>query len=69
MTKIGFLEHWGFQHRDSKEFDQESEVFSVKGACMLIRKETVKRIGLFDDDYISYFEETDLAWRIWFISN
>lgn len=65
LTKTGFLEHWGFMQKDSQEFDREREVFTTKGACMLIRKEIVDKIGLFDNDYISYFEETDFCWRTW----
>ncbi|KKU10931.1 MAG: putative glycosyltransferase [Candidatus Woesebacteria bacterium GW2011_GWB1_45_5] len=64
MTRIGFLHHWGFGRKDSEEFDKEKEIFSAKGACMLIRNEIIKKSGLFDEDYISYFEETDFCWRI-----
>ena len=63
MTRIGFLHHWGFGKRDTKEYDREREIFSAKGACMLIRNEIIKKAGLFDDDYVSYFEETDFCWR------
>src|SRR5688572_25488712 len=33
LTKTGFLVHWGFGSRDSKEFTKETEIFSAKGAC------------------------------------
>lgn len=65
FTKIGFLEHWGFGQKDSQEFEKETEVFSAKGACMLIRKEIIEKIGLFDSDFVSYFEESDFCWRVW----
>lgn len=65
FTRIGFLDHWGFLQKDGLEFSQEKEIFSAKGACMLIRKEVVSRVGLFDDDFVSYFEESDFCWRIW----
>ncbi|MFA6073842.1 MAG: glycosyltransferase family 2 protein [Candidatus Woesearchaeota archaeon] len=65
FTKIGFLEHWGFGQKDSKKFSKETEVFSAKGACLLIRHEIIKKIGLFDDDFVSYFEESDFCWRTW----
>lgn len=65
LTKIGFLEHWGFNEKDGKEFGTEKEVFSAKGACLLIRKEIIDKIGLFDPNFVSYFEESDFCWRVW----
>lgn len=65
LTRIGFLHHWGFMQKDGPEFSKEREIFSAKGACMLIRKEVIDKAGLFDKDFISYFEESDFCWRVW----
>lgn len=65
MTQIGFLSHWGFMEKDSKEFSSEKEVFSAKGACMLIKREVIEKVGLFDKEFFSYFEESDFCWRVW----
>lgn len=65
MTRIGFLHHWGFQKKDGKKFGSEKEVFATKGACMLVRRKVVEKIGLFDPDFVSYFEESDFCWRAW----
>lgn len=65
MTRIGFLQHWGFLRKDGKEFNKGREIFSAKGACMLIRREVIEKIGLFDEDFFSYFEESDFCWRVW----
>ncbi len=65
ITKIGFFRHWGFQKKDSKEFDREKEIFAAKGACMIIRKDLIDKVGLFDEDYFAYFEESDFCWRVW----
>lgn len=65
FTKIGFLEHWGFGKKDGREFEKEKEIFSAKGACMLIRASIIKEIGPFDPDFVSYFEESDFCWRVW----
>jgi len=65
LTWTGFLEHCGFLARDGKKYNQEFPVFSAKGACMLIRREVIEKVGLFDSDYISYLEETDFCWRVW----
>lgn len=65
LTNTGFLEHWGYLKEDSDEFNTERKVFSTKGACMLIRKSIVDKIKLFDDDFGSYFEESDFCFRVW----
>ncbi len=65
LTWSGFLQHWGYMSKDGLEFEKEADVFSTKGACMLIRKEIIEKVGLFDDDFGSYFEESDFCWRVW----
>lgn len=65
FTKIGFLDHWGFMQKDGPEFDEERKIFSAKGACMLIRKNVIDHVGLFDENFFSYFEESDFCWRVW----
>lgn len=64
-TRIGFLDHWGFMKKDTKEYDKEKEVLSAKGACLFLRKDLIDNIGLFDKTFNSYFEESDLCFRIW----
>lgn len=65
LTNIGFLKHWGFMEKDSAKFSQETEIFSAKGACMLIKKSVIQQAGgLFDKDFFSYFEESDFCWRV-----
>lgn len=65
LTRIGFLQHWGFLSKDGKEFNIEREIFSAKGACMLIRRSVIEKVGLFDKIFFSYFEESDFCWRVW----
>jgi GT2 family glycosyltransferase len=43
--------------------EQSVEVEWTAAVCMLIRRETLQRIGLFDERYFLYFEETDLCRR------
>jgi hypothetical protein len=36
----------------------------VQGSCLLVRRETVDRIGLLDESFFMYFEETDWCKRM-----
>jgi len=66
LTRTGFLEHWGFMERDKREFNQERVIFSAKGACLFTRAEVINKAGgLFDDDFVSYFEDSDFCHRVW----
>lgn len=65
LTRTGFLQHWGFMQKDGALFDEEKEIFSAKGACLLTRRTIIDKVGLFDDDFFSYFEESDFCWKVW----
>lgn len=66
LTNSGFLFYPGYGKSDnSAEYKKEREIFSAYGACMLIRKEVIEKIGLFDPDFFLYFEETDFCMRAW----
>ena len=54
--------------------DKPVKVDWLAGASMLIRKQVFDDIGLFDDDYFLYFEETDFClqakkagWPCWYV--
>ncbi len=59
---IGSL-HRGIDEVDSGQYDEveEAEIFS--GACVLIKKEVLEKVGLLDEKYFLYFEDSDLAKR------
>ena len=35
----------------------------LQGSCLMIRKKVIEEIGLFDDSFFMYFEETDFCYR------
>ena len=41
------------------------EVDSVIGACMMVRKEAIGDVGVFDEDYFIFLEETDWCFRMY----
>ena len=44
--------------------DEETEVDSVVGACMLVRGSVVREVGLLDEAFFMYGEDLDWAYRI-----
>jgi len=54
-------------HLEMKDFDHNSTraVDWVLGAAMVVRKEVVDQIGLFDEQFFMYFEDSDWCRRMW----
>lgn len=66
FLSTGDLYHYGREkHPDDPKYNNYMEIFSTKGACMLIKRKVLERTGLFDKDFYAYFEDTDLCIRIW----
>jgi len=66
FTSTGFLYHYGYRKKaDLKQYNVPLTIYSAKGAAMLLRKSTLKKVGLFDEDFFIFFEETDLCHRLW----
>jgi len=54
---------WGQQigagERDINQFNADAEVEGVVFACTYIKREVYERVGPLDEDYFSYFEDSD----------
>jgi GT2 family glycosyltransferase len=46
------------------EYREPLEVEAVLGACLFVRREVTLRVGLIDEDYFFFLEETDWCHRI-----
>ena len=53
----------GNKQIDNGQCDQRRDVDYVSGCCMLLRKELIQQIGLFDESYFCYWDETDYCVR------
>ena len=66
LTSTGFLYHYGYRKPQSRlQYNRRIHIYSAKGAAMLLRKSALTKVGLFDEDFFIYFEETDLCHRLW----
>jgi GT2 family glycosyltransferase len=53
----------GWLERDLGQFDDPVEVFAWCGGGVLLRPAYLADVGLFDESFFLYYEDTDLSWR------
>lgn len=65
FTFTGFLYHYGyFQPHKERKYQKELSVYSVKGACFLMKKKDYIDLEGIDESFVTYIEESDLCHRI-----
>ena len=65
-TDTGFIYHYGYQKAaNRKQYNIAYPVFSGKSASMIVKREVIDRIGMYDNAYWGYYEETDHCHRAW----
>ena len=64
MDIFGFGFGRGHKQKDRGQFDKEEEIFFASGVAFSARSSLLKQIGVFDEAYVFYYEDTDLSWRI-----
>lgn len=62
-NSFGLTFQRGHGEIDRGQYDKREEVFSACGTASIYRKEIFDNIGLFDEDFFSYFEDVDLGFR------
>ncbi|GIU85355.1 MAG: hypothetical protein KatS3mg008_2130 [Acidimicrobiales bacterium] len=63
LVEGGFGADRGFLERDSEVYDEPADVFAWCGAAVLLSSRYLRSVGLFDERFFMYYEDTDLAWR------
>ena len=53
----------GWGEKDLGQYDNQPEIFSARGAAMIIRRDLIRKIGFFDPVYFMSYEDIDLGWR------
>jgi GT2 family glycosyltransferase len=53
----------GYLAVDGEGYDEPAEVFAWSGGSVLLSARYLADVGLFDERFFLYYEDTDLAWR------
>jgi hypothetical protein len=64
VTRDGYGADRGFQEVDEGQYDKPEDVFAFCGNGVAFPREVLQRVGVFDDDFFLYYEDTDLSWRV-----
>lgn len=55
--------HYGRDEIDDGKFDNDKEVTDLPGCLQLIRPEVFEKVGLYEEKYFLYMEDTDFCYR------
>lgn len=55
--------HRGVDEEDKGQYNLNGETDYISGASILIKKQVFEKIGLFDERYFLYYEDTDFCFR------
>lgn len=55
--------HIGVDEKDEGQYDEDKQLDDITGAALLIKREVFEKIGLFDERYFLYYEDSDFAFR------
>jgi hypothetical protein len=64
VTTLGYGADRGFQEADEGQYDKPEDVFTFCGNGAAFPRAVIEKVGVFDDDFFLYYEDTDLSWRI-----
>lgn len=59
----GITKHIGIGEKDLGQYNMKKNVDYITGCNLLIKKSCLNDIGLFDENYFLYYEDTDLSIR------
>jgi GT2 family glycosyltransferase len=64
LLHLDALLPYGTYRMEGWDLRANREVQVIKGACLVVRRDVLERVGTFDPDYFMYTEEVDLCFRI-----
>ena len=63
LVEGGYGADRGFLEADRGQYDAPADVFAWCGGSVLLRPAYLADVGLFDERFFLYYEDTDLSWR------
>jgi GT2 family glycosyltransferase len=60
----GRASHVASGETDRGQYDEAKQVGYIQGSCLLVREKVIQIVGLFDEQYFCYWEETDYCYRV-----
>jgi N-acetylglucosaminyl-diphospho-decaprenol L-rhamnosyltransferase len=64
LADLFHLFQWSRYNMAVWDLKQSREVDVLLGACIMLRREVLERVGLMDESYFMYSEEVDLCYRV-----
>lgn len=63
ISRCGIAKGRGRNEEDKRQYDRDEDVFIPSACASMYRKEMLNDVGLFDEDFFAYCEDTDLGFR------
>ncbi|MDH5266126.1 MAG: glycosyltransferase family 2 protein [Candidatus Bathyarchaeota archaeon] len=60
---FGFAFPRGIGEPDTGQYDKKCEISYASGACVLASKRLIKKIGLLDEGFFTFYEDVNWGWR------
>jgi GT2 family glycosyltransferase len=67
LSFVGFARASGYHDPDLTAYDNLRYILAPCGGAMLIDRQVFLQVGGFDPDFVWYFEDVDLGWRLWIL--
>ena len=66
IKKKGYLPiHRGMKELDKGQYNKPVNVEYAPTCCLLAKKEVFQDVGVMDEKYFVYFDDTDFSYRVW----
>ena len=63
LSTEGHVGDYGYLSPDDGTFDEPADRFGACGAAMVVRRDTLRRLGVFAGHFFAYYEDVDWCWR------